>query len=86
MIQRIQPNLRQYQSNLLNPNQIFILDENKKCNNCHTQYCGKWKPTISKYPKYFDAKHTTKTKKKRAHQNKRKESNRYNPLFKMNDE
>ena len=38
---------------MLNLNQIFILDDNEKGNNCHTQCCGKWIPTaISKYPKY----------------------------------
>ena len=24
---------------MFNPNQIYNLDENEKCNNCHTQYC-----------------------------------------------
>ena len=58
---------------MLNPNQILILDECEKCNNCHTQYCGEWISTaISKYPKYADAKHTPKTKKKKDWQNKRK--------------
>ena len=34
-------------------------------NNCHEQYCGKWESTaLSQYPKYADAVHTPKLKKK----------------------
>ena len=39
----------------------------------HNTILCKWIPTtISKYPKYADAIHTPKTKKKKAQQNKRK--------------
>ena len=39
----------------------------KNCNNCLAQYCvNGYIPTImSKYPKYADAKHAPKTKKKK---------------------